>query len=145
VRDGTNQINASSTGVWGERLSVGITQALAGALAKRVPSAVVVAHPPVNRPALQVLADISTLEVRPGADCVLTAHWTIVRFSSDGMTRQTAGSAQGSFVAPLEGTGDQAAVSAITAVLDQLADQIAGGLEAAAAPGRQSYIPSARR
>lgn len=127
LRTGTNELQPSRTGVWGERLSVGITQALAGALARRVPSAVVVARPPVNRPAVQVLVDVSGLRATAGGDAVLTAHWTVLRFNG-AVAPRTMANAQGSFVAQGEGSGDAAVVTAIGNVIDQLADRIAAGL-----------------
>jgi uncharacterized lipoprotein YmbA len=93
MRSGTNELKASETGIWGERLSVGVTQALAGALARRIPSALVVARTPPARPALQVLVDVTALQSRTGGACVLTAHWTILRPSDDAGTSQTLASA----------------------------------------------------
>ncbi len=124
LRTGANELTPSRTGVWGERLSIGITQALAGALARRVPSAVVVARPPVARPAVQVLVDVSGLRATAGGEAVLTAHWTVLRLSGAAAPR-TATSAQGSFLAHGEGSGDAAVVAAIGSVIDQLADRIA--------------------
>ena len=124
LRTGTNELKASQTGVWGERLSIGITQALAGALTRRVPSAVVVARPPVIRPAVQVLVDVTGLQSTTGGEAVLTGRWTILRLR-DGSAPQTVATAQGSFVAQGAGTGDGAVVAAITDVIDQLADRIA--------------------
>jgi uncharacterized lipoprotein YmbA len=124
LRTGSNELTASPTGIWGERLSIGITQALTSALARRVPSASVVDNPPATRPALQVLVDITALEVRPGGDCVLTARWTILRSRSDAGLRQATASAQGSFVTHAE-AGDAGVVAAINAAIDQLADQVA--------------------
>ncbi len=127
LRAGTNELVASKTGVWGERLSVGVTQALAGDLSRRLPSALVVYRPPVARPAVQVLVDISALQAREDGDCVLTAHWTIQR-PRDGAP-QTLASAQGSFSARSAGSGDGAVVAAITSTVEQLADQIAARIK----------------
>ncbi len=125
LRTGANELTPSRTGVWGERLSIGITQALAGALARRVPSAVVVARPPVARPAVQVLVDVSDLRATAAGEAVLTAHWTVLRLSGAAAAPRTDTSAQGSFVAHWEGSGDAAVVAAIGSVIDQLADRIA--------------------
>jgi uncharacterized lipoprotein YmbA len=128
IRSGTNELKASETGIWGERLSVGVTQALAGALARRIPSALVVARTPPARPALQVLVDVTALQSRTGGACVLTAHWTILRPSDDAGTSQTLASAQGNFTTHGDGPSDGAVVAAITSAIDQLADQIARGV-----------------
>lgn len=126
LRTGGNELKPSETGVWGERLSIGITQALAGALAQRLPSARVVARPPLATPALQILVDVTALQARAGGDCALTAYWTIVRPRTAG-TPQIVDSAEGSFVTHADGTGDAAIVAAINAAIDQLADRIAAG------------------
>jgi uncharacterized lipoprotein YmbA len=124
LRTGSNELTASNTGVWGERLSTGITQALTSALSRRVPSASVVDNPPATRPALQVLVDVTALEVRAGGDCVLTARWTVLRSRSDAGLRQATASAQGSFVTQA-GAGDAGVVACVNAGIDQLADQVA--------------------
>jgi uncharacterized lipoprotein YmbA len=130
LRTGSNELRPSDTGVWGERLSVGITQALAGALARRIPSALVVSRPPAVRPSLQILVDITALEARAGGDCVLTANWTILRRRTDGGAPQTVATAHGSFVTHADGPGDAAVVAAITGTIDQLASQIASQIAA---------------
>jgi uncharacterized protein len=127
LRTGSNEVKASQTGVWGERLSIGITEALAGDLARRIPAARVLSRPPVARPDIQVLADVTALQSTAGGDTVLSAHWTILRLHGDAPI-QTIASAQGNFVAPAEGTGDAAIVNAITNVIDQMSARIAAGL-----------------
>ena len=124
LRTGTNELTASTTGIWGERLSIGITQALTSALSRRVPAALVVDNPPATRPALQVLVDVTALELRAGGDCVLTARWTVLRSRSDAGLRQATASAQGSFVTQA-GAGDAGVVACVNAGIDQLADQVA--------------------
>lgn len=124
LRTGTNQLTASPTGIWGERLSVGITQALAEALRKQLPSAQVVSRPAVDRPAMQILVDITTLQVSAGGDCVMTANWTLLR--GDTGTPQTAVTAQGTYITPVEGQTDAAAVAAIARAIAQLAVGIVG-------------------
>ena len=142
LRTGSNELKASETGIWGERLSIGLTQALAGALARRVPSALVVASRPTVGPGVQILVDVTALEARPGGDCVLTAHWTI-RSGNKSAALGNLTSAQGSFVTHADGTGDAAIVAAITRAVDELADQIAARLPEAIL--LQNHIPSARR
>lgn len=128
LRTGANELKASETGIWGERLSVGITQALAGALARRFPSALVVARPPATPPTLQILVDVTALQADAGGDCVLSANWTVLRPRDNAGTQQTVASAQGSFRTRADAPGDAALVAAITGAINQLADQIAAGL-----------------
>lgn len=134
LRTGTNELTASTTGIWGERLSIGITQALTSALSRRVPAALVIDNSPATRPALQVLVDVTALQVRAGGDCVLIARWTILRSRSDVGLRQatanvpTTASAQGSFVTHAD-AGDAGVVACINAGIEQLADQVATQLQ----------------
>ena len=124
LRTGTSEVKPSPTGVWGERLSIGFTQALAGALAKRVPSAVVVARPPVVRPAVQVLMEVTGMQAGADGEAALSGRWTILRLR-DGSAPQTIASAQGNFVAHGTGSGDAAVVAAINDLIDQVADRLA--------------------
>jgi uncharacterized lipoprotein YmbA len=124
LRTGTNQLTASPTGIWGERLSVGITQALAEALRKQVPSAQVVSRPAVDRPAMQILVDITTLQVSAGGNCVMIVSWTLLR--GDTGAPQTAVTAQGTYITPVEDRTNAAVVAAITRTIAQLAAGIVG-------------------
>ena len=119
-----NQIRASETGVWGERLSSGLTQALAGALARRVPDAVIVARPPDIRPAVQVLVEVTALRCG-GGGCAMTAQWTIPRPGDATHPPRPTETAQGRFAAHGEGNEDAAAAIAIGGAVEQLAAQIA--------------------
>lgn len=121
LRTGSNELRSSETGYWGERLSVGITQALAGELARRLPSALVTSHTPVMRPSLQVLVNVTVLEVRISGDAMLSANWTILR----GGAAQPVARAQGSFTGRSDAGGDVGVVAAITDTIEQLGAQIA--------------------
>ena len=124
LRTGASEVTPSQTGAWGERLSTGFTQALAGALAKRVPAAVVVARPPVVRPAVQVLMEVTGMQAGADGEATLSGRWTILRLR-DGSAPQTIASAQGNFVAHGAGSGDAAVVAAINDLIDQIADRLA--------------------
>lgn len=63
VRDG-NRLTPSKGGRWGERLSVGMTRALASALAARLPNMVATTSQPVKSPERGLLVDVSALEAR---------------------------------------------------------------------------------
>lgn len=135
VRHGGSQMVPSPTGRWGERLSAGVTRALAAGLAARLPRMAVTATPPVERQARQVLVDIESFEARADGKTVLVARWTI----TDGGARQTLASERVSLTERMAGTGDAAVVAAMTGVTEQLADRIAAALErtSAAARGRR--------
>ena len=124
LRSGAHELKPSLTGMWGERLSIGFTQALTGALAKRVSTATVLSRPPAGRPDIQILVDVTGLQAVAGGDTVLTAHWTILRLTGSAAPRSVA-SAQGNFIASGDGFGDKATVAAISNTIDQLADRIA--------------------
>ena len=123
---------ASQTGRWGERLSAGVTRALAAALATRLPRMAVTASPPVERPARQVLVDTEAFEARADDEVVLVAHWSI----TDGGPRQTLTSERVSLAEPVAGTGDGAVVAAMTRATEGLATRIAAGLERTSAAAR---------
>jgi uncharacterized lipoprotein YmbA len=119
-----NQLVPSPTGRWGERLSVGITRALTASLAARLPRLVVTATP-LGRPTRQILVDVAALESRLDHHVVLVARWTIL----DGATRQVLTAEQASLVEAIEGTGDSAVVAAMSQGLEDLAGQLAAGIE----------------
>jgi len=122
-----NQLVPSSTGRWGERLSVGMSRTLTAALAARLPRMVVTATPPVERPARQLLVDVAAFESRAGHEVVLVARWSI----ADGASRRILVSQQTSLVESIAGTGDSAVVAAMSHAVEELADQLAAGLKAA--------------
>jgi uncharacterized lipoprotein YmbA len=129
LRTGSNELTASRTGVWGERLSAGITRALAADLVRLLPRATVVARPPPAQPARQILVDVTGLQARAQGDCVLTARWTIVEQRNNMSEPQVLASADGSFTTHAVAPGDAALVAAITAAIGQLASQIAAGAD----------------
>ena len=96
LRSGRNEVKANPTGRWAERLSVGLTHALAAALASRLPAADIVANRPIVPPAQQILVDVETFEISPDGQCQLTGRWTIS--SGDGLRvlRSGRGSREGS-------------------------------------------------
>jgi uncharacterized lipoprotein YmbA len=130
LRDGRNELKPSATGRWGERMSVGITHALEGSLARHLPGVLVVHSALSGQPAQRLLIDVDAFDVQPDGRCVLAARWTI-----PGQNPGTVALAErGTFVtmaASPAATGskellsDAAIVSAMTAAVDQLADRIA--------------------
>jgi uncharacterized lipoprotein YmbA len=125
LRDGRNELKASETGRWGERLSVGITDALIAALARRQPMTRVLHKPLSGQPARDLLVDIEAFDIQAGGQCVLTARWTILQDD-----RRTIDAAErGTFVTKTAGSVTDAAVaSAMAEAVVQLADRIAADL-----------------
>ncbi len=120
-----NELVPSRTSRWSERLSVGMTRALAASLAARLPGMLVTATPAVERPAREVLVDVAAFESRADQRVVLVARWSIV----DGVSRQTLSSEQTSLVETIGGTGDRAVVTAMSHAVEDLADRVAAGIE----------------
>jgi uncharacterized lipoprotein YmbA len=125
VRNGQNELVPSTTGRWGERLSLGITHALAADLSQRLPGVLVTRSGVPGQSSVSLLVNVEAFDVHPDGQCVLAARWSI-----PGSTGQPATiSQQGTFVtkaaagsAPLS---DAAIVAAMVAAVDQLADRIA--------------------
>lgn len=121
-----NQLAPSETSRWGERLSVGVTRALADSLAAQLPGMEVTASQPlIGRPSRRVVIEV--LEFEPHADqrVVLVAHWSIV----DGATPQILTSQQTSLVEAIRGAGDEAVVSAMSRAVEELAGEVAASLQ----------------
>jgi uncharacterized lipoprotein YmbA len=134
LRDGQNELKPSTTGRWGERLSLGITHALEVSLARQLPGVLVTHSTAQGQPTVSLLVNVEAFDVHPDGQCVLTARWMIP--GDDGQSATI--SQQGTFVTKATGsvgaTGspavlpDAAIVSAMAAALDQLADRIAVSL-----------------
>ncbi len=120
VREG-NQVTPSKGGRWGERLSVGMTRALASALAARLPSMVVTTTQPVKGPERRLLVDVSAFEARSDRQVVLAARWTI----TDGGGRTALVSEQTVLAEPVAAMGDDGVATAMTKAIDDLASRIA--------------------
>lgn len=120
-----NLLVPSSTGRWGERLSVGMTRALTASLAARLPHTVVTATPPIGRPTRQILVDVAAFEPRSDHQVVLVARWTI----ADGASYHVLVAKQVSLVEALAATDDGAVVMAMSKILEKFADGLAAGIE----------------
>jgi len=119
-RAGPNQVTASPTGRWGERVSVGLTQALSAALSRRLPG-VIIQTRSAYEPPRRILVDIQRFEIAADGQCILAARWGIT--SPDG--KSPPWTDQGTFVETESAPTDAAAASAMTSATNQLADHIA--------------------
>jgi uncharacterized lipoprotein YmbA len=118
-RSGANELVASPTGRWGERLSLGLTHALASALAGRLPQTVITTNAHAE-PARRLLVDVDSFEIGPDGACLLAAHW---RFAAGDGEPATAGE-HGRFSEAAGSLDDPAVAAAMSRAIDQLADQI---------------------
>jgi uncharacterized lipoprotein YmbA len=128
LRDGRNELKASQTGRWGERLSVGIAHALAVDLRGQLPG-ILVAQTALSgqQPARKLLADVEAFDIQPDGHCVLIARWTILR--DDGRTVQA--SERDTVVTVVSGSPrtDEAVVSAMGEAVQTLSGHIAAALK----------------
>lgn len=128
LRVGKNELKASKTGQWGERLSKGMTDALAAALGRRLPGFLVTSAATHGEPGRRLLVDVEALDVQPDGRCAMSANWTVL--SEDGRTVRASG--RGSFeVASAATTGDATVVAAMTNIVGQLAASVANSVSEA--------------
>ncbi len=122
------RIVVSQSARWGERLSVGLTRAVATSLEARLPQLAVTNAPPLESPRWQLLIDIDTFEAQASGQLVLTADWTLLKGRRGERLREE----KVSLVTPVGQGSDQAVVAAMNQQVDQLVDRIAPALEAEA-------------
>jgi uncharacterized lipoprotein YmbA len=124
LRDGSNAVRVSATGQWGERLSRGLTRALAADLAERMPSYEVLLELSSSAQR-QLLIQVNALDLWPDGRCAIAASWTIV----DHAVPHAVASGSGRFDSPPSGTmmgdGDARLVDAMARAVGKLADAIA--------------------
>lgn len=119
-RAGPNELIASPTGRWGERLSLGITDALALSLSNRLPNLVVTTRP-TSEPSRRIVVDLDAVEIGADGRCLMAARWRII---GTGRVALSEGR-RGTFTETAASPGDQAVASALTLAIDQLATAIA--------------------
>ena len=119
-RKAPNEVVTSDKGRWGERLSIGVTHALAGDLARRLPN-VVIENRGVYEPSRRLLVDVERFDVGEDGVCTLTARWRLT--GADG--KVPAASEEGTFVQTATSPSDASVALAMTAAIGQLAGQIA--------------------
>jgi uncharacterized protein len=123
-RVGQYQLKSSSTGRWGERLSLGITHALGSDLAIRLPMNRVTFDHPAEKSVRQILVSVDRFDVWRDGHCVLTANWSILETPSGAVLAE----GRGNFVTTPVHSGnpsDGAIVAGMADAVSQLADRIA--------------------
>ena len=121
TRKADGSVVASRTGRWGERLSVGMTQALALSLVARLPDLAGTSTRPENAPWRQVLVDVETFGVGPDGRSVLTAVWSVRAGRGDVVIAKQ----RTTLVEPVSAPDDAALVAAMSREADSLAALIA--------------------
>jgi uncharacterized protein len=127
---GPNEVTASPTGRWGERLSLGLTHALASGLATRLPKTVIDTTSDTE-PARRLLVTVEQFEIEADGKCLLSARWRLT--AADGAA--TASGERGIFSEAAGSIDDAAIAAAMSRAVDQLADRIAQTVQHAM-PGR---------
>jgi uncharacterized lipoprotein YmbA len=121
---GPNELKASPTGRWGERLSVGVTHALAADLTTRLSDNEVIVYQPVVPPAQLIVADVQIFEMRPDRQCLLTAQWTL----SSGDGKHVLRRERDNFVEQATDASDASIAGAMSRAIDRLAAQIVAAM-----------------
>jgi uncharacterized lipoprotein YmbA len=78
LRRGAHRLESAPLGHWGERLSLGVTHALADDLSDRLPLDRVVLQRPEVPSARLLRVNVDAFDVFPDGHCVLVANWAIV-------------------------------------------------------------------
>jgi len=123
-RTGPNELTASPTGQWGERLSLGLTDALVAALSRLLPQRVVTTRP-VAAPAWRIVVEIERIDIGAGV-CLLSARWSITGHE----TAAESAWGHGTFSAAATTTDDAAVAAAMSGLVNQLAEQIVAAFAA---------------
>jgi len=131
LRDGGNELKSSTTGRWGERLSVGIAGALREDLTRRVPGVVVALTEPVQTPTYSLLVNIDAFDIHPDGTCVLAVRWTILGEDNKTILANRKATIIADVRRSSSGTTDEAVVMAMGGAVNQLADHIAVDLSRA--------------
>ena len=125
VRGAGNILQASTTGRWGERLSIGTTRALAEDLRERLPDFVITTSAPTVPSSCQLLLDFDSFEQYVDQPVLLIAEWHVLGPASSALL---AGE-RTSITEEVKGSGDPAVVAAMSRALEKLADRIATELQ----------------
>jgi uncharacterized lipoprotein YmbA len=120
---------------WGERLSLGVTHALAADLSAALPQYRVSLQGTESPAARLLRVEVDTFDVFPDGHCVLVAEWAIVDKSGAPAPAPARAPVlgRGTFVTPPLASphpDDAALVGAMSAAVAQLADGVVGSLSA---------------
>jgi len=125
VRGAGNVLRPSPTGRWGERLSVGVTRALADDLRRRLPDFVVTTTEPPVLKSCELLMDVESFEQYIDQPVLLIAEWRVLGPAS----RKALAAERTSITQVVQGSGDAALVAAMSRALEGLADRVAPELQ----------------
>lgn len=124
-RFGTNELSASRNGRWGDRLSVGIRQAIAADLQARLPQLSVVTTSPIQPDFRRLNLTITSFEPDQAGTLVLDASWSIETTRPPSIVvRRRAHLVDGGVA-----DDNQAQVAAMSALLDRLASAMVAELQ----------------
>jgi uncharacterized lipoprotein YmbA len=128
LRLDAHELRESTTGRFGERLSLGVTHALRSDLASRLPLYAIELAQSAEGSARQILVNVDTFVVWRTGRCVLVADWSIL----DADRRTLLSTDRGTFTTAAAGVnpGDGLIVAAMADAVRQLADRIASTAEA---------------
>jgi len=121
IRGPANEVVASASGRWAERLSVGVTRALVADLGARMPGYVVLGTPPAFGDTPRRLhVEFDAFDARADGRVYLAARWSITSPSGGVLA-----AARVALVEPTQGPMDVAVAAAMSRILNRLADAIA--------------------
>jgi len=123
MRSGNDEVKASITGRWGERLSQGVTRALRADLAARMPHDSIVTDGSSN-PRRQLRITVTALDLWQDGRCVLAANWSIVDQDSSIPVISGSGTFDSRNAAGTTIVTDASLVDAVARTLGKLADSI---------------------
>src|SRR3954447_26815871 len=129
VRDGASTLAPQPAARWGERLSIGVTRALAQDLTSRLPGFVITTVDPVEPPSRRVLVEMESFEPRPDGSVLLVARWRVL----DGGGRKTLAAQGVPLPEPVSRLDAAEIVPAMTRAMQGLAGRITESLQAATA------------
>jgi uncharacterized lipoprotein YmbA len=125
-RTGPHQVTASPTGRWGERLSLGLTDALSFDLSRKLTRQVVTTLP-VAQPSRRLFVTIERADIGGEGICVIDADWQVTGEDGQSVAKRE----HGVFSEKAATPDDAAVASAMAHAVDQLATAIAATIEAA--------------
>jgi len=121
TRGPANEVVASVAGRWAERLSIGVTRALAADLGMRLPGFEILNAPPAfGETPRQIHVEIDAFDARSDGRIYLAARWSIT-----GPSGGVLASARVALVEPTQGPTDAAVAAAMSRILNRFADAIA--------------------